>query len=296
MRKIIFILLASINTMLSFAQIESVDGGMSAYRKIELENYGDASHLAFYKVQYLKDSTQTNKYSEAQCVLQISNDYLCFSDYYQLIVDSIETCFVKERKTRTKENLKKWENAASLTMFHTKIVTSLKSNTIKAQIYTGLNDYEYTDTLPDINWTLLQGDTIINGVVCKKALCNYAGRKYVAWYAESIPMPYGPYIFHGLPGLIMETKDTKNNWIFTNNGVCKAGKGTMIYLYKKGFISGNVIKTTRRKALEALQNEIENSANLFIEKAKVEVLSNGKWTTPESDKPRQPSNLIEQKW
>lgn len=73
--------------------------------------------------------------------------------------------------------------------------------------------YEYTMPTPDLRWSLESGDTLISGVPCKKATCNYAGRHYIAWYDENFPVPYGPYIFYGLPGLIMKIYDDKRNWI-----------------------------------------------------------------------------------
>jgi GLPGLI family protein len=278
------------------AQMESTDGGMSAYRKIVKDEYGKASMLAFYKVSFLKDSTQNDRYTEAQCVLQISDHYLCFSDYYQLKVDSLEDVLYNNKKQSGSSYLQQWNDDASRVIFNTKVVTDLSSQKIRVQVFTGLRDYEYISDQPAINWKLMPGDTLINGMKCKKAIGDYAGRDYVAWYAEEIPCPYGPYIFNGLPGLIMKIQDRKRNWIFTNNGVTQATDKDNIYLYKKGFISGSVKVTTREKTLEALRNEIENNENLFLEVAGVQVLKNGKWITPEQNKPRSPSNLIEQSW
>lgn len=278
------------------AQVNSFDGGMSAYRKIVKEEYGTASTLAYYKVFFRKDSTQTGKYSEAQCVLQISDHFTCFSDYYQLKVDSLEDILSHGRKDTDKSCLNQWNDAASKINFNTKIITDLSAQSIRVQIFTGLRDYEYTSAQPVLNWSLSSGDSIVNGISCQKATCNYAGRNYVAWYAEDIACPYGPYIFGGLPGLIMEIHDFNRNWIFTNNGVASATNTDILYLYKKGFISGSVKVTTREKALEALQNEIENMGNLFLEVAGVQVLKDGKWLTPEQEAPRAASNLIEQKW
>jgi len=278
------------------AQFQSNDGGMSAYRKIKTINYGTADAIAYYKVQFLKDSTQTGKYSEAQTFLQISNNYLCFGDYYQQIVDSIELDIAKTHKNMTQENANIWERAAQKMNFFAKVISDLKKGFMKVQLYTGLRDYEYTCPLPALDWQLLPGDSTINNMPCKKATCCYAGRKYIAWYTDKISLPYGPYVFQGLPGLIMDIRDTKNNWIFSNNGFRKVNDSNVLYLYAKGFISGSVKVTTRENALSALRNETENKNNLFLETAGVQVLENGKWITPEANKPRTPSNLLELEW
>ena len=94
----------------------------------------------------------------------------------------------------------------------------------------------------------------------------------------------------------MKIQDVKGNWIFTNNGISKPFRCKDIYLYKKGFISGDVIITTRAKALEALRNETENLSNLIIESADIKVMKNGTWVSPETNKPRKQSNLIELEW
>ncbi|MBU2928090.1 GLPGLI family protein [Winogradskyella psychrotolerans] len=51
--------------------------------------------------------------------------------------------------------------------------------------------------------------------VCLKAIGTveygkYKGDKVEAWYAISIPLPYGPKMYRGLPGLILEVKETNS--------------------------------------------------------------------------------------
>ena len=40
------------------------------------------------------------------------------------------------------------------------------------------------------------------------------GRECVAWFSKDIPLNEGPYKFRGLPGLIFEILDTRNQFIF----------------------------------------------------------------------------------
>ncbi len=60
--------------------------------------------------------------------------------------------------------------------------------------------------LPD--WELSDEAKIIGGFNCKKASANYMGRSWTAWYTEEIPLPIGPWILWGAPGLIVAAQDS----------------------------------------------------------------------------------------
>lgn len=53
------------------------------------------------------------------------------------------------------------------------------------------------------------------GMKAQKATTTYGGRNWVAWFTNDIPLQEGPYVFHGLPGLITEIKDHQNDYIFS---------------------------------------------------------------------------------
>ena len=74
-------------------------------------------------------------------------------------------------------------------------------------------------------WTLVEGDTVIGGYACKKALTTTRGRSYTVWYSPQVPLPYGPWKLYGLPGLVLYVKDStgeievKLSRVMVNNGV-----------------------------------------------------------------------------
>lgn len=72
-----------------------------------------------------------------------------------------------------------------------------------------------------IIWKLVNEKKTINGYDCRKAETSFAGRNYIAWYAEEIPMSDGPYKFQGLPGLILEVTDDKKEHSFVMKGLQK---------------------------------------------------------------------------
>ncbi|SHL84891.1 GLPGLI family protein [Flavobacterium chilense] len=77
--------------------------------------------------------------------------------------------------------------------------------------------YKVTEDLSEIKWKLSKEKEtkIINKFVCNKATLNFRGRNYTAWYTPYIALPFGPWKFYGLPGLILEMYDTDNNYHWT---------------------------------------------------------------------------------
>lgn len=74
--------------------------------------------------------------------------------------------------------------------------------------------FKIADCYPELNWTLTNESKKINDLVCKKAIVEYRGRTWEAWYAPSINLPYGPYKLHGLPGLIIEASDIEGRYYY----------------------------------------------------------------------------------
>lgn len=54
------------------------------------------------------------------------------------------------------------------TTFDYIMLADLKSSQTTVQLRSPLNKYQYTYPTPQIQWTLLPGDTIINDLQCKK--------------------------------------------------------------------------------------------------------------------------------
>ena len=59
------------------------------------------------------------------------------------------------------------------------------------------------DTL-NLDWQLRDGLKEIAGFQCNEAFIHFRGRDYTVWYTTEIPYSFGPWKFHGLPGLILE--------------------------------------------------------------------------------------------
>ncbi len=65
------------------------------------------------------------------------------------------------------------------------------------------------------NWNIQKETKKIGAFNVQKACLDYKGRSWIAWFAPDIPIFDGPYVFSGLPGLVIEIMDTKYNYLFT---------------------------------------------------------------------------------
>ena len=97
-----------------------------------------------------------------------------------------------------------------------------------------------------MKWELLQGDSTIAGYQCQKAKTRLFGRDYIAWYAPEVELPYGPYKFCGLPGLIFKVQDTEDNFSFTLTGLQKVKGYAPIYMYDKSAVTKSSRKAVRQ--------------------------------------------------
>lgn len=71
----------------------------------------------------------------------------------------------------------------------------------------------YEESEP-IKWVLYSDTKIINGIKCQMAATNKFGRRWIAYFSKEYPQSLGPYKFNGLPGLILELYDTRDDYHF----------------------------------------------------------------------------------
>ena len=74
--------------------------------------------------------------------------------------------------------------------------------------------YFITD-FKELQWKISDETQKIGMYNCQKAEEDFSGRHWIAWFCKEMPIPEGPYYFHGLPGLILKMEDNQNNFTFT---------------------------------------------------------------------------------
>lgn len=95
--------------------------------------------------------------------------------------------------------------------------------------------FVYSDSVPTLEWSFNDETTdSIMGYDCSKATVEFAGRNYTAWFTPEIPLPFGPYKFGGLPGLILKLEDAERQYIWEAVGFERDNAPIMEYTYCDG--------------------------------------------------------------
>lgn len=109
--------------------------------------------------------------------------------------------------------------------------------------------YQYTEAVPKLGWKISSERKSILGYDCQRATCTFRGRDYEAWFTTEIPLSYGPWKFQGLPGLILEVADSKNEYHFTATGIEQVGGKENIMMFDEEI---RPIKRARALKMEAM--------------------------------------------
>ncbi|SEH33482.1 GLPGLI family protein [Chryseobacterium culicis] len=198
----------------------------------------DVVYEADYKLNY-KLSKSGNYKKTTTFALLINQDASFFKNMNKYIADSLEF---------EKVHLPLNESMKYVTDFRETIGTTSS----KLYVTTEINYADYSYEEPNnLNWKIKNEFKTILGFKCQKAETTKYGRTWTAWFAADIPFQYGPYKFNGLPGLITELYDTKDDFHYILYTFRKRK-----YTCKSANIAANAKQTTKEKIWQILKNKV----------------------------------------
>lgn len=95
-----------------------------------------------------------------------------------------------------------------------------KQNRSSKYYYILADTYKLTEPI-QLDWKIEKEVAKKYGYNCQKATLSYKGRNWEAWFTQDIPLQEGPYVFKGLPGLIVEMEDKSHSYKFSFSGLKK---------------------------------------------------------------------------
>lgn len=193
---------------------------MLAHIKLSAQDHHEVIAKVYYGFKHIDDTTQKDNPYQEDIVVYLSSE--------ASLQKSVAALSLKKAVDDFVYNPNREVNASGVAVMAAPSVTQDISifeyyyNKKSKEFYLFNNIYDtfymIQENVPVIDWELLDEQKEIGGYVCQRAKGYFAGRTYYAWFTMEIPFSYGPWKLHGLPGLILEAADDKEEVTWTYAG------------------------------------------------------------------------------
>ncbi|WP_326980934.1 GLPGLI family protein [Chryseobacterium sp. MYb264] len=150
-------------------------------------------------------------------VLDITSEKSIYRDYSIISQDSIIKA-IKEKAIKSGQTIDPQKMNFKMPDFTYKIEKKFPIKNIEFTDRILQDNFIYKEEIK-FNWEIKPEKKRIGEYNTQKAICNYGGRQWEAWFSTDFPFQDGPYKFFGLPDLIVKINDTNNNyaWLLVGN-------------------------------------------------------------------------------
>ena len=141
---------------------------------------------------------------------------------------------------------------------YTYVFTNPSEETLTFYSHFGEDLGYYTEPLAEMEWTMVEDSTAnVLGYECIMAESDYHGRHWKAWFAPEIPMSFGPWKLHGLPGLILKA-EADGGFSFMATGLEHSDR-----IITPMYLQLDYEKVDRKKALENAEFFVNNEESIM---------------------------------
>ena len=203
MYKIFFLLFLSLNFFKGFSQ-----------------PLDTAKVSVFYSFSHARDTMFLNKFNTENFVLQLGKNISVYKSIDQAAADSARNAVIEKARINFEST-----GQMNINMQGVKTATGnlIYKNTVNNTMvfvnpFMRIN-YFIEEAMPTINWVITEETKQVQTLTCQKATTKFRGRNYEAWFCPEFPYNSGPWKFNGLPGLIIEVYDSKEEVIFLLNKI-----------------------------------------------------------------------------
>lgn len=157
-----------------------------------------------YELKFKIDSTKRENIQSEIFNLDIANGK---SFFYAMKYAQYDSIAAENRKTGLR-------SPKPDPLLDYQILKNYKENKVFFREMVGADIYEVPDDAPQ-KWKITTEKKTLANLPVQMATTQYKGRTWTAWFSKDIALSDGPYKFRGLPGLILEVYDAKDDYHFT---------------------------------------------------------------------------------
>ncbi|WP_426476701.1 GLPGLI family protein [Chryseobacterium sp. CBSDS_008] len=180
-------------------------------------SYGQTIRFV-YETLVNPDSINLVSMKSERTFLDIKGDRSLFISENKLKRDSLFTSLrsaAKENDKKEEKDFSKLEGKKHFepTFFGYFISKSIPDQKVYYYEKAAGKQIYYQEDRP-VKWEVTNVVEKQNGYSAQKAVTEFGGRVWTAWFTKDIPVSDGPYKFSGLPGLIVKLEDDKGDYKF----------------------------------------------------------------------------------
>ncbi|PUV22455.1 GLPGLI family protein [Sphingobacterium athyrii] len=196
-----------------------------------------------YEFKHINDTTQRDQFIRDETITYLNQQASYYTSY---------------STNRMQDEVKKQMDAPS---FDGNITIQTRTTPLGASYLLDVNNNKMTElisvagdkfaipqTYPAQEWEVLGDHKEIGGYSCQNAKTTFKGRTYEVWFTTELPFPYGPWKLHGLPGLILDARDSKNEVIFAYAGFDKLEDSKVQVALPQGVITTSLEEVQKIEA------------------------------------------------
>lgn len=180
-----------------------------------------ADYKIFYDFHSVKDTMSMEHHRPEPYILYRVGDVSRFIHKTKYLADSLNQLFLQKYPDPsqsgapiTQELINRWtikfhEHRSRFDLKHTTDFRVDKDFKTKETINCVPQSFppKILQEVMNLKWIIIRGEDRYKGFSVQTATTTYGGRKYIAQFSPDIPINDGPYIFCGLPGLIVHIVD-----------------------------------------------------------------------------------------
>jgi GLPGLI family protein len=176
-----------------------------------------AQAVVHYKFSHLKDTTKRDDIYTENMILFLGQNSSAYKSYDKRLADALMKKQIQEQMANNPGGpikITRGKGSGTSTEYYQfpnehKLVRKEKL----------INSYVIEEALPAIEWNITGDTTTFGGLHCQKATTHFKGRDYTAWFCPDLPFHAGPWKLNGLPGVIVDAHDAKNEVVFKFDGI-----------------------------------------------------------------------------
>ncbi len=206
---------------------------MSAQNQDQAVVKGQADYLVKYKVVFALDSNNRTEKTTETHYLYTGPEVSFYASMAMIRIDSLMEELKKlqgnrQAMMRKAKEMREESKNREIPGFTPVVYKDFSENEVWVASQVSRNRFIYKEPAIPLSWEFGEEVKQIGNRQVHQATTTFGGRDWIAWFTMDVPLRDGPYVFSGLPGLILELYDRQKDYHFSVISIAKLKEAYLV--------------------------------------------------------------------